>query len=306
MTWDLELANRRVLVTAGTKGIGGAVATLFHSLGAKVIATARTQPSSTADEDFVAADLTTAEGCEKVVERVKARWGGVDIMVHVLGGSSAPAGGFAALSDAEWQKEINLNLFPAVRLGPCVAAIDVVAVLGSDCACGVDSEPASVAGIDYGIRRREGRARDVQQEPVEGSNSEGRARGLRFTGMGGDRGRGGFGRKTGQSCGHRLRGRQADRNEVAGRYSAGTTCEADRSREPHRVSGIPAGSIDHGHRDCHRRRNDSFRLGTSKTLECGSAPAHVPNSRFVVRAAVRSRTNWCNTSDRLRNQYTAG
>lgn len=116
MTWDLELANRRVLVTAGTKGIGGAVATLFHSLGAKVIATARTQPSSTADEDFVAADLTTAEGCEKVVERVKARWGGVDIMVHVLGGSSAPAGGFAALSDAEWQKEINLNLFPAVRL----------------------------------------------------------------------------------------------------------------------------------------------------------------------------------------------
>ncbi|MFP4897604.1 SDR family NAD(P)-dependent oxidoreductase, partial [Paraburkholderia sp. EG304] len=29
---------------------------------------------------------------------------------------SAPAGGFAALDETEWQKELNLNLFPAVRL----------------------------------------------------------------------------------------------------------------------------------------------------------------------------------------------
>lgn len=33
-----------------------------------------------------------------------------------MGDSSAPAGGFAALSEEEWQKELNLNLFPAVRL----------------------------------------------------------------------------------------------------------------------------------------------------------------------------------------------
>lgn len=36
--------------------------------------------------------------------------------MHVLGGSSAPGGGFAALGDEEWQKELNLNLMPAVRL----------------------------------------------------------------------------------------------------------------------------------------------------------------------------------------------
>ncbi len=35
--------------------------------------------------------------------------------LHVVGGSSAPAGGLAALGD-EWQKELNLNLLPAVRL----------------------------------------------------------------------------------------------------------------------------------------------------------------------------------------------
>ena len=36
--------------------------------------------------------------------------------MNVLGGSSAPAGGFAALDDKEWSKELNLNLMPAVRL----------------------------------------------------------------------------------------------------------------------------------------------------------------------------------------------
>jgi NAD(P)-dependent dehydrogenase (short-subunit alcohol dehydrogenase family) len=40
----------------------------------------------------------------------------VDVIVHVLGGSSAPAGGFAALDETEWLKELYLNLFPAVRL----------------------------------------------------------------------------------------------------------------------------------------------------------------------------------------------
>jgi NAD(P)-dependent dehydrogenase (short-subunit alcohol dehydrogenase family) len=34
----------------------------------------------------------------------------------VVGGSSAPAGGFAGLDDSEWQRALDLNLFPAVRL----------------------------------------------------------------------------------------------------------------------------------------------------------------------------------------------
>ncbi len=33
-----------------------------------------------------------------------------------MGGSSAPAGGFAALDDVEWRKALDFNLFPAVRL----------------------------------------------------------------------------------------------------------------------------------------------------------------------------------------------
>ena len=50
------------------------------------------------------------------LEAVRERLGGVDIIVHMLGGSSAPAGGYRALDDDEWRREIDLNLMPAVRL----------------------------------------------------------------------------------------------------------------------------------------------------------------------------------------------
>jgi NAD(P)-dependent dehydrogenase (short-subunit alcohol dehydrogenase family) len=47
---------------------------------------------------------------------VLSKLGGIDIIAHVVGGSSSPAGGFSRLSDEDWQKSLNLNLFPAVRL----------------------------------------------------------------------------------------------------------------------------------------------------------------------------------------------
>lgn len=116
MSPTLELEGKRILVTAGTKGVGKAVVGLFRELGAKVLTTAREQPTDMSADIFVAADLTTAKGCDSVANAVIANFGGVDIIVHVLGGSTAPAGGFAALGDDEWQRELNLNLLPAVRL----------------------------------------------------------------------------------------------------------------------------------------------------------------------------------------------
>ena len=67
-------------------------------------------------ELFVAADISTAEGAAKVVRAVLDRLGGVDILVHNVGGSSAPGGGFAALTDDMWQQALNTNLLAAVRL----------------------------------------------------------------------------------------------------------------------------------------------------------------------------------------------
>ncbi|MBR8155229.1 SDR family oxidoreductase [Burkholderia cenocepacia] len=116
MAMTLELQGKRVLVTGGTMGVGKAVVGLFRELGAKVLTTARTSPADTPADIFVAADLATLEGCEAVAEAMMANFGGVDVIVHVVGGSRSPAGGFAALSEAAWQDELNLNLLPAVRL----------------------------------------------------------------------------------------------------------------------------------------------------------------------------------------------
>lgn len=112
-----EFDGKRVLVTGGTKGIGQAVTARLRGAGARVLTTARSQPTDLTNTSlFVATDLTTAEGCRAVADAVRGRLGGIDIIVHVLGGSSAPAGGFAVLDDNEWHRALDLNLFPAVRL----------------------------------------------------------------------------------------------------------------------------------------------------------------------------------------------
>jgi NAD(P)-dependent dehydrogenase (short-subunit alcohol dehydrogenase family) len=116
MTGFLSLTGKRALVTAGTKGAGKATAALLHDLGATVLTVARTPPDDPRADMFIAADLTTAEGCARVAAATRMRLGGIDILVHMLGGSSAPGGGFAALTDAHWERELALNLFPAVRL----------------------------------------------------------------------------------------------------------------------------------------------------------------------------------------------
>ena len=117
MSFDLELAGRRALVTGGTRGVGAAVVDALRSAGAQVVATARSVPARPVEGvRFLAADLSTAEGASAVADSVLKELGGVDILVNVLGGSSAPAGGFAALDDTQWSKELDQNLIPAVRL----------------------------------------------------------------------------------------------------------------------------------------------------------------------------------------------
>jgi NAD(P)-dependent dehydrogenase (short-subunit alcohol dehydrogenase family) len=116
MTGFLTLQGKRALITGGTQGAGAATVALFREIGATVLTSARNRPETLPEEMFVAADLTTLAGCETLAGAVRDRMGGVDIIVHMLGGSSAPAGGFAALGEAEWQAELNLNLMPAVRL----------------------------------------------------------------------------------------------------------------------------------------------------------------------------------------------
>ena len=117
MTIDDRLDGRRALVTGGSKGAGAAIVARLAEAGATVMTTARTMPENYPRPDlFVAADLSTPEGAQAVIDRVGDRFGALDILVNNVGGSHAPSGGLAALTDDQWLDELNLNLLGAVRL----------------------------------------------------------------------------------------------------------------------------------------------------------------------------------------------
>src|SRR4051794_8640036 len=94
-----RLDGRRALVTGGSKGAGKAVVERLREMGADVYASARTMPDGYEHPDrFIEADTSTIEGVNAVAAGV-AEGGALDILVHVVGGSTTPAGGFAAATD---------------------------------------------------------------------------------------------------------------------------------------------------------------------------------------------------------------
>ena len=117
MSFDLQLNGLRAVVTGGTMGLGAAVVQNLVEGGARVATSARDVSARPVEGvTYIRADLTTPEGVAHLAQCVLQDWGGVDMVINVLGGSNTPAGGFAAISDEHWLDELNLNLMPAVRL----------------------------------------------------------------------------------------------------------------------------------------------------------------------------------------------
>lgn len=123
---DLGLAGKVALVAAASKGLGRAIAEEFAREGAKVAMCSREESAiSAAAKDIqvktgnreilpIAADLSTAEGCESFIELARKRFGAIDILIVNAGGP--PPGRFDDLDDAAWHKALDLTLFSAVRL----------------------------------------------------------------------------------------------------------------------------------------------------------------------------------------------
>lgn len=117
MDYQNELSGKIALVTGGTKGAGKAIAERLFQAGATVIITARNAPEKNNSKlHFIASDLSTAEGSQKVVSEVLSTYGRLDVLVNNLGSSSTPAGGFGVLSDEDWVSTLHANLLAPVRL----------------------------------------------------------------------------------------------------------------------------------------------------------------------------------------------
>lgn len=111
-----EFEGKRALVTGGTKGIGAAVARRLTDGGAAVATTARSRPTAGPSDHVIQADVSTREGCERVIKSVFDRFGGLDILINSVGGSTTPSGGALVLTDQHWQQTFDLNLLSAIRL----------------------------------------------------------------------------------------------------------------------------------------------------------------------------------------------
>ncbi len=113
-----EFKNKRAAVTGGTQGAGAAIVARLLAGGASVATCARKPPADgdTKGAFFAIADMATPDGVAAFAEAVKAEFGGVNILVHCVGGSSTPGGGFRAADEEFWQNDLALNLMAPVRL----------------------------------------------------------------------------------------------------------------------------------------------------------------------------------------------
>ena len=124
---DLQLFDKRALVTGSTSGIGAEIARMLAQEGVKVVVHGRDRGRAqgvVADieaKDGQAAvalgDVMTADGVEAVIKATEQAFGGVDILVNNAGGSnSATSSGWFETPVEEWAESYRQNTLPAVRL----------------------------------------------------------------------------------------------------------------------------------------------------------------------------------------------
>jgi 3-oxoacyl-[acyl-carrier protein] reductase len=113
-----SLTDKVAVITGGGSGIGRATSLVLFQEGAKiVIADIQTEASERVaaeirnqrgEGSIVAVDVTQAESVQRMVGEALQRYGRIDILVNIVGGSSPKS--VLEMSDADWDRSINLNL----------------------------------------------------------------------------------------------------------------------------------------------------------------------------------------------------
>ncbi|EFH83250.1 SDR family NAD(P)-dependent oxidoreductase [Ktedonobacter racemifer] len=119
---DLQLKDKKALVTGSSMGIGKAIAAALAREGAFVILNGRSEQNvqkslqelqaSIPQGQFatIVADLGTNEGCQQAIQEQPE----IDILVNNLG--IFEASDFFETSDEQWQKIFDINIMSGVRL----------------------------------------------------------------------------------------------------------------------------------------------------------------------------------------------
>ena len=122
---DLQLKDKRALVTGASRGLGYATALVLLQEGCRVAINSRDEARlnvaadglrrETGGEAFaIPADLGVPAAAQQVVSEAALVLGGLDILVCNAGGP--PPGTFESFDEAAWQKAIDLSFMSNVRL----------------------------------------------------------------------------------------------------------------------------------------------------------------------------------------------
>ena len=150
------ITGKIALVTGANGGLGRHVTQAFLDAGATVVGVSRKiQPSDFNSSSFMAlpAEISTADGSQKMVDSVVARFGRLDVLAHTVGGFSF-GGPIAKTDDATFQRMLEMNLNSTFYL--LRAAIPVMRKTGNGRIIAIGSrvalEPAAGVGA-YGASK---------------------------------------------------------------------------------------------------------------------------------------------------------
>ena len=132
---DLQLSGKTAIVTGSSRGLGLASARALVAEGCRVCLSARgaealeraaaelrgtlgAGPGASDSVIAVAADLSTPEGPQTIVDATLKAFGGIDILVNNVG--TAKGADIVATSDEEWQEAFDHTLYPAIRMSRLV------------------------------------------------------------------------------------------------------------------------------------------------------------------------------------------
>lgn len=113
------LHNKTIVVVGGTSGLGLSAAKAIIAAGGHVVAVGLNEESATAaqkalgaDSHILVGDASVSETAEKAIETAVQKWGRLDGLYHVAGGSGRRAGDgpLHEVSDEGWNYTIQLNL----------------------------------------------------------------------------------------------------------------------------------------------------------------------------------------------------
>jgi 3-oxoacyl-[acyl-carrier protein] reductase len=127
---ELGLAGRRAIVTGGSKGLGLAIAEELVREGAHVAICSRNEEEIQAAAEQLRraaggstvvahrADVTSPGDVEAFVAAAAGELGGLDCLVNNAG--RARPGTFATLTDEDWEADLGVKLFAAIRMSRAV------------------------------------------------------------------------------------------------------------------------------------------------------------------------------------------